>query len=177
MKKILIIGSGGAGKSTFARRLSVIVSVDVIHLDAFYWNPGWVETPQAEWRKIVEVLIARDSWIMDGNFSSTLDIRLKACDAVIFLDLSTRICLWRVITRMFKYRYRGRPDMAKGCRERFDLEFILWVWNYKRETRPKIVKLIETYAANKRVVWLQSKAEVESFLSSASVVRDRPDAS
>lgn len=85
MRKVLVIGSGGAGKTTFAKRLSKILNIEVIHLDALYWNPGWVETPELEWRKIVEGLIVRDSWIMDGNYSGTLDLRIKACDTVIIL--------------------------------------------------------------------------------------------
>src|SRR5262245_61476551 len=130
MKKILVVGSGGAGKSTFARRLSNILDIDVVHLDTHYWKPGWVGTPEGEWRDNIEALVERDSWIMDGNYSNTLDIRLKACDAVIFLDLATRVCLWRVIKRMVEYRNRKRPDLAEGCRERFDLDFLLWVWHY-----------------------------------------------
>jgi adenylate kinase family enzyme len=167
MRKILVIGSGGAGKTTFAKRLSSIVNIEVIHLDTLYWNPGWVETPTTEWRKTVEALVERESWIMDGNYSGTLDIRIEACDTVIFLDLATQICLWRVIKRAIQYRNRNRPDMADGCQERFDLKFIHWVWNYKKRTRPKIVKLIEENSGGKRVIWLQSNAEVERFLAAA----------
>jgi len=167
MRKVLVIGTGGAGKSTFARRLSKILNLEVIHLDAIYWNPGWVETPKIEWRKIVEGLIARDSWIMDGNYSGTLDLRFEACDTVVFLDIARRICLWRVIKRVMQYRNRTRPDMAEGCQERLDLKFVLWVWNYKKRTRPKIVKLIEESADGKKIVWLQSDGEVERFLAGA----------
>ncbi len=83
MRRVLVIGSGGAGKSTFARRLGDILQIDVIHLDTFYWRPGWVETPKPEWREIVLGLVQRESWIMDGNFSGTLEQRLEACDTVI----------------------------------------------------------------------------------------------
>src|SRR5688572_30960534 len=79
MKRILVIGSGGAGKSTFARRLGKILSIEVIHLDSIYWRPGWIETPKQEWKKRVEHLIAGDSWIMDGNYSGTLQLRFEAC--------------------------------------------------------------------------------------------------
>ncbi|MCI0389709.1 MAG: DNA topology modulation protein [Acidobacteria bacterium] len=164
MRKVLVIGSGGAGKTTFAMRLSNILNIEVIHLDALYWNPGWVETPKVEWRRTVEGLIARGSWIIDGNYSGTLDMRIGACDTVIFLDIARRICLWRVIKRVMQYRNRRRPDMAEGCQERLDLKFVRWVWNYKKRTRPKIVKLIEENADGKKVVWLQSDGEVERFL-------------
>jgi adenylate kinase family enzyme len=85
MKKVLVIGSGGAGKSVFARQLGQVLNIDVVHLDALYWHPGWAETPRAEWRKVIEGLVRRDAWIIDGNYSNTLDFRLEACDTVIFL--------------------------------------------------------------------------------------------
>jgi adenylate kinase family enzyme len=165
MKRILVIGSGGAGKSTFARRLGKILQIEIIHLDSLYWRPGWVETPKQEWKKRVEHLIARDSWIMDGNYSGTLELRFAACDTVIFLDMERIICLWRVIKRAMKYRNKSRPDMAQGCPERVTLEFILWVWNYKKRSRAKIVRVLNEKTQNKKVIWLRSDAEVERFLA------------
>lgn len=87
MRKILVIGCCGSGKSTFSRRLNEITKIDIIHLDKEYWNPGWVEPPKDEWKKLVETLIARDAWIMDGNYSGTLELRLHACDTMIYLDM------------------------------------------------------------------------------------------
>ena len=165
MRKILVIGSGGAGKTTFAKRLSDIIKIDVIHLDRLYWQPGWVETPKAKWRNIVEDLIKLDSWIMDGNYSGTLDIRIEACDTVIFLDLPPRICLWRVIRRAIEYRNRNRPDMAEGCQERISLEFLFWVWNYQKRTRPKIVELIQNNADGRRIFRISSNEDMERFLA------------
>jgi adenylate kinase family enzyme len=164
MKKILVIGSGGAGKSTFAKRLGAILNLEVIHLDSVYWRPGWVEPPKAEWRMTVEGLLARDSWIMDGNYSGTLDLRLEACDTVIFLDLPRLICLWRVVKRWRAYRNRSRLDVAEGCNDKLDLEFISWVWNYRTRSRPKIVGALNRSAQSKRVIWLRTPVEVERFL-------------
>jgi len=165
MKKVLVIGSGGAGKSTFAKRLSRILHIEVTHLDSLYWQPGWVETPKAAWRSKVKQLITQDSWILDGNYSGTLDIRIPACDTVIFLDLPPWLCLWRVIKRVAVYRNRTRPDMAAGCNERLSLEFLAWIWNYQRRTRPKIVELLRQSPESRRVIWLHSPAEVEKFLA------------
>jgi adenylate kinase family enzyme len=167
MKKVLVIGSGGAGKSTFARHLGKLLDIGVIHLDALYWHPGWIETPRAEWRKVLEELLRRDAWIIDGNYSNTLALRLEKCDTVIFLDIARPICLWRVLKRAILYRSRIRPDMAEGCRERLDLGFIRWVWSYNSRTRPQIIEILRESAQNQKVIWLRSQAEIKRFLTSA----------
>ena len=164
-----MIGSGGSGKSTFARRIGQLLNIEVIHLDTHYWNPGWVETPKAQWLRTVEELLRRDSWIIDGNYPGTLELRLKACDTVIFLDMSRPTCLWRVLKRLVLYRNTGRPDMTVGCTEKFNLEFIRWVWDYPRRTRPKVIRMLSENSGNKKVVRLRSRAEVERFLTDLRV--------
>ena len=99
MKRILILGCCGAGKSTFARALSEITGVDIIHLDQEYWNPGWIETSKGIWQKKVEELVKHDSWIMDGNYSGSLDIRLSRADTIIYLDRSTWTCFFEIIQK------------------------------------------------------------------------------
>lgn len=165
VRKILVIGSGGAGKSTFARRLGEMLGLEVIHLDTAYWRPGWTPTPKDEWARKVEELCRGESWVMDGNFSGTLEPRLDACDTVIFLDLPRTVCVWRVLKRAVMYRNTPRPDMAEGCREKFDLEFLLWVWNYPARSRPKVLALLEKYAEGKNIIRLRSAAEAERFLN------------
>lgn len=165
MRKVLVIGAGGAGKSTFARRLGKLLNLEVIHLDALYWHAGWVETPKGVWAERVAELVQREAWIMGGNYSGTFDIRLRACDAVVFLDMPRLVCLWRVLKRLLIYRNRSRPDMAAGCDEKFNLEFLLWVWNYPKRTRPKIIAWMRENAGSKKVVWLRSPAEAQSYLA------------
>jgi adenylate kinase family enzyme len=165
MKKILIIGSGGAGKSTFAQRLGPIVKLEVIHLDSLYWNSGWVEMPKDRWRTTVEELLERDSWIIDGNYGGTLDIRLEACDAVIFLDIPRLICLWRVLKRAALYRKEQRPDMAAGCPEKVSWEFVKYIWDYPRKRKPAILEKLKFYSRSKTVAILKSQREIENFLA------------
>jgi adenylate kinase family enzyme len=137
----------------------------VIHLDSLYWRAGWVEPAKDEWKAIVEEVLKRDSWILDGNYSGTLAMRYEACDTVILLDRAPLICLWRVIKRAVKYRQKRRPDMAEGCPERLTGEFLAWIWNYRKRTRPKVVRLMEENRQNKRVICLRSDAELERFLA------------
>ncbi len=119
--------------------------------------------PKPEWKRTVEELLTRKAWIMDGNYSGTFDMRLEACDTVIFLDLSRVICIRRLLKRAVLYRNRRRPDMAEGCQERLNWEFIKWVWGYRERTRPKFIKLLESSA--KQVIWLRSPTEVKKFLT------------
>jgi adenylate kinase family enzyme len=168
MNKILVIGSGGAGKSTFAKRLGAVLKLEVIHLDALYWSSGWVEMPKDEWRVVVEELLRRDSWIMDGNYGGTLDIRLGACDAVIFLDLPRLVCLLRVLKRRALYRKKSRPDMANGCDEKLNWEFLKWVWNYPSKKKPAVLEKLKRYSQTKSVIILRSDSEIESFFEELS---------
>jgi adenylate kinase family enzyme len=164
MKNVLVIGPGGAGKSTLARQLGNALGLEVLHLDKFYWKAGWIEPTKDDWRTTVEELISRESWIIDGNYSGTLAQRIQACDTIIFLDLSRFLCLWRIGRRRLTYRSVNRPDMADGCTERLNLEFFEWVFNYSRRSRPKVVKLIEANSSDKKIVWLKSRREVDSFM-------------
>ncbi|PYS89703.1 MAG: hypothetical protein DMF64_16925 [Acidobacteria bacterium] len=174
MRKILVIGSGGSGKSTFATRLGARLKLEVIHLDSCYWQAGWQETPKAEWQARVAELIAREAWIMDGNYSGTLELRLKACDTVVFLDLPRTLCLWRVVKRAVMYWGQPRPDMAAGCPERLTLEFVQWIWHYPRRTRPQVRALLQACARAKQIVHLRSRADVEKYL--ANVTNDSQSA-
>lgn len=165
MNKILVIGSGGAGKSTFAKRLGGNLKLKVIHLDSLYWSPGWVEMPKDKWRAIVEELVKGESWIIDGNYGGTLDIRLAACDGVIFLDVPRWICMGRVLKRVALYRKRRGPDMAAGCPEKVNLEFIKYIWDYPRTRKPAVVEKLKFYSHTKAVTILRTQAEIESFLA------------
>jgi adenylate kinase family enzyme len=164
MKRILIIGSGGAGKSTLAKQLGDRLQIDVVHLDALYWKPGWVETPKLEWQERVESLIQQEAWIIDGNYSSTIDVRLPASDTVIFLDFPRWLCLWRVIKRWWIYRTKTRPDMGSGCPEKLDWQFIQWVWNYSKRSRPAILAKLERVKHEKTVIVLRSPNCLRQFL-------------
>jgi adenylate kinase family enzyme len=165
MKRVVVIGSSGAGKSTFARRLGEKTELEVIHLDKLYWKPNWVEPEKGEWEKSLKNILKRDTWIIDGNFGGTIEMRIEACDTVIFFDLPRTVCVYRILKRVaFSYR-KTRPDMAEGCREKFDWEFIKWIWNYPKRSKPKVEALLERFKNEKTIIRLKSKKEIENFFA------------
>ena len=138
----------------------------MIHLDRHYWRAGWVEPEKDVWRTQVEGLLKGDSWIIDGNYSGTMDLRLAHCDTTIFLDFPRHLCTWRVLKRAFHYRGRSRPDLAEGCLEQIDLPFIKWTWNYPTRSRPKVLERLARVRTSARIVTLNTNRDVEEFLAS-----------
>jgi adenylate kinase family enzyme len=162
--KIMIIGCGGSGKSTLARKLHRITGLPLIHLDRLYWQPGWVETDKADWRKIMEEQTDRPAWIMDGNYGGTMDIRLEKADLIIFMDRSRWLCLYRILKRQLQYIGRTRPDMTEGCVERVSWEFVQYVYRYNDTRRPGILEKLEGYEKEKQVFILKNENQIKRFL-------------
>lgn len=166
MKKIAIIGSGGSGKSTLARRLGDITGLKVHHLDRLFWKSGWESITKEELKEKIYDIIAEESWIIDGNYSSTMEMRLEAADTVIYLDFSSLICLWGITKRRFMYAKKERPDIAAGCNEKLDWEFVRWVLTFRRRNRKNQLELMEKYKAGRDMIVLKNRRAVEDFVSS-----------
>lgn len=164
-KRIMVVGSGGAGKTTLAVNLGELTGLPVIHLDRHNWKPGWVSTPDDEWTEIVRGLVAADAWIIDGNYGSTLDMRARRCDTIIFFDFNRVVALWGAVKRAVLQRGRSRPDMAEGCPERLDLAFLKWIWSYNKVSRPKVLAAIEEAPKGALVITVHNRRQVRQFLS------------
>lgn len=163
MQRVAIIGCCGAGKSTLAR-IGHKTNIPVIHLDTYYWQPGWQETNSDRWIEIQQELVTSDRWIIDGNYGSTLDIRLAVADTIIWLDFNRYLCLGRVLKRYLKYTGKKRPDMAKGCPERLNWDFMLYVWNFPQH-RSKIIDRLIKYQSDQQIIILQNPRQVSNFLN------------
>jgi len=163
MKRIMIIGSGGSGKSTLANQLGRILEIPIHHLDFYFWKPGWIPTSDDEWDKFQENLIQKESWIIDGNYGRTLDIRMKRAEVIILLDFSRWITVYRVIKRRIKYHGKTRPDLNENCPESLNFEFIKWIWNFRKKKIPGIMEMIKKYQVRKIII-LKSPKQLKQLL-------------
>ncbi|KPM54126.1 adenylate kinase [Frankia sp. R43] len=164
-QRVLVVGSGGAGKSTLSRRLGELWELPVVHLDQHFWSPGWVEMPDDAWREVLTRLLGAPQWIMDGNYAGTLDLRLPAADLILFLDLPRRVTVPRVLWRRIRWHGRTRPDVRPGCPEHVTGEFLAWLWTYPRSGRVRLVTAITEADAWSRVVRLRSPRQVRRWLA------------
>ena len=163
MERILIIGCGGSGKSTLARQLGEKLNLPVVHLDKLFWKPGWVESSKEEIDAKIMEEISKPLWIMDGYFNRTMPVRIKYCDAVIYLDFSRFACLRGVAKRILTTYGKVRPDMGEGCPERIDWEFLKWVWNFNKNKREKYYRLLNETEGIEKIV-LKNRRAVKKFL-------------
>ena len=166
MKKVVVLGCSGAGKSTLSQALSHKTGVPVFHLDQLFWKPGWVQATHEELEQKILDVLSKESWILDGNLTSTARQRFEQADTVILLDYPTHICLFRVLKRIVRSYGRVRPDMADGCAERFDLAFLGYILTFRRKKSPDLYALIESYGKGKAVYVFRSPKETREFLLS-----------
>ena len=172
MERIMIIGCGGAGKSTLARQLGEITGLPVVHLDKLFWHPGWAESTKDEIdAKILEEM-QKPQWILDGNYNRTLPKRLEYCDTVIYLDFGRFACLMGVVKRVLTTYGTVRPDMAEGCPERFDWEFLQWVWNFNGKHREKYYRMLNETEGVEKIV-LKNRRAVKQFLKEVEAYGQR----
>ena len=164
-QRILIMGPSGAGKSTLARMLGEKLALPVTHLDALYWLPNWLAIDEDHFRDRIASAVAGETWIIEGNYSRTLDMRLPRAEALILLDLPRSVYFPRAIWRSIKNYGRVREDIGPGCKEQFDITFFReWVWRYP-ERRPKQMALMATLPSHVRSITLTSTQEVAAFLA------------
>jgi adenylate kinase family enzyme len=162
-KRILVLGPCGSGKTRLTRELSRILDLPAVHLDAEFWHPGWISTPQPEWRSKVASLIERDSWIMDGTYESTLDLRIPAAEAIIMVDRPRLSCIWGVIRRSMIYRNRPRPDAPPD--QPIDLAYLRYIWRYPVRTDALVRELIDRHGSQLPVIRLEKRKHVEALLA------------
>ena len=160
MKRIIVVGCPGSGKSVFSRELHEVTGIPLCHLDVLRWNPDRTFVSREVMLERLGPILASERWIIDGNYASTMELRLRACDTVIFLDYPTEVCVEGYLSR----RGIARPDMpwVEGADE-VDAEFLGFIRSYNREQRPEVFALLERYPDKRQIVF-QGRAEATAFL-------------
>jgi adenylate kinase family enzyme len=165
-RRVLVLGSSGAGKTHLSSRLGAILGLDVIHLDDHFWQPGYRPREEREWRKMVTEMTGRDSWIMDGTYERSLDLRIPRADAIVLLECHRMRCLGRVLRRQADGWIRSHLEQRHDGSDRFDANHIRYVWHYPTVTRPAVFADIGRYGRGKPVVLIDGPEGVGAFLSS-----------
>lgn len=165
MKKVLVLGCAGSGKSTFSSQLGQVAGLPVIHLDSIYWKPNWIASTEEEWDDTIDELLKLESYIMDGNYSRTLNKRLRDADVVFYFDMPRSLCIYRVIKRRILNHGRVREDMAEGCREKIDVEFLKWIWNFRKRNRGGILETLDQAKEQKQIYIIKKSKEAADYLA------------
>ncbi len=159
----MIIGSPGSGKSTLARHLRELLHIPAYHMDYIFWQPGWVPIKRKKLVEETKKLMEKDTWIIDGNYSATMDIRLQEADTIIFLHFSTMRCLYGITKRRLQYHKQTRPGLAAGCPEKLDWEFFQWVRKFNKRKAPHIYELLTKYPDKQQIIF-KNRSQLQKFL-------------
>jgi adenylate kinase family enzyme len=169
MRRIIVVGCQGSGKTSLSLALGRTLGLPVVHLDVLYWRPGWQASDTSSFRGRVAEAIAGDGWIVDGSFSGlAFDLTLARAEKLIVIERPRWLCLWRVLWRSAFQRRGTRTDLPEGCPEQFDFDLLKQVWRYNVDRRPRIEEERLRYGADVPVVRLGSDREIAAFVEANS---------
>ncbi len=167
MRKVIVIGCPGSGKSVFSRQLHAITGLPLYPLDLIRWRADKTFLPKEQMVEEVRKLVATDEWIIDGNYGATMELRMAHCDTIIFLDYPTEVCYEGIMAR----RGTARPDMPwVEPVDEVDPEFVDFVLQYNAVNRPIVLERIQKYADGREVYIFQGREEAAAFLDSVQTV-------
>ena len=169
MTRVLIIGCPGSGKSTFARALQEITQLPLVHLDMLFWNADRSTVSREVFWERLDAVLQKEQWIIDGNYSNTMERRMKACDTVFFLDYPMEVCLDGVKSR----RGQTRPDLPwieTGNDPDYE-EFLEFIKNFATDRRPQLLRLLEQYS-EKTIYHFTSREQAQEYLDERNIMRE-----
>jgi len=169
MRRVIVVGSQGSGKTSLALRLGEKLGLPVIHLDVLYWQPGWTPLDVESFRKRVAGAIAGDAWIVDGSFSGlAFDVTVARADTLVVIERPRWLCLWRVLWRSAFQRGGRRLDLPEGCPEMFDWSLLRQAWRWPTDRAPRIEAERLSYGPDVPVVRLGSDRAIAAMLAAAA---------
>jgi len=165
--RIAIIGCGGSGKSHLARELGKALGVAPVHLDGLYYDQDWKPLDKDQFAGLQRELVTAPRWVIDGNYASSLPIRLGAADAVIFLDLPARTCLRGIAQR--RLHHRGGQHASIGVYDRITWNFVRYIIGYRKRMAPRVRTLIAGHAGDAQVIILRSRRAMRRYLAGLAI--------
>ncbi len=160
MQRVIVIGCPGSGKSTFSKSLHNATGLPLYHLDMMNWNADGTNVPKCTFMERLHLVLEKESWIIDGNYGSTMELRMQFCDTVFFLDYPLDICIDGIKSR----KGRERTDIPCATLEDEDNEFMEFINNYNSVSRPVVMELLHKYS-HKRIIVFQDRSEANEYLS------------
>lgn len=163
-QKVLIIGSPGSGKSTLGKKLHKITQYPLYHLDVIWWRPNWTHISDEDFITEIKNITSTDKWIIDGQYSRNLEVRLEKADTVIFLDYKRDVCIRRILKRIIQHKRKERDDIFTGCPEKLDFSFLKWTWGYPEREKPKVYQYMRQYNNINWIVFKNTR-ELKKYLT------------
>lgn len=169
MQRVLVVGSPGSGKSMFAKKLSSIMDVPMVSLDALFWRSGWTPSEGADFDRRVTEATNAPHWVMEGNYLSHAGmLRRERADTVVWLDLPRMTCMIDVMIRTATGHGRVRPEMSPGCPERFDADFLHYVWTFRQKQRSQLARFLEGLRSDQILMRFTRRSEADRYLHDLS---------
>lgn len=162
--KIQICGYSGSGKSTFAKKLKEIYKIEILHLDTVHFSEGWVERSNEEMEIDVRKFMNQEDWIIDGNYTKVVPERFDECDQLFYFNFNRFTCLINAVKRYVKYRHKTREDIADGCIEKLDFEFIKWILYEGRKRRQHLWKKRIKEVYQEKAIFFKNQKQVNEYL-------------
>ncbi|GAA1273008.1 topology modulation protein [Planotetraspora silvatica] len=168
MRRVAVVGCGGSGKSYVARELGRLLGAPVTHLDGIFFDDEWNSLPPGKFEAAQREVVAARSWVVDGNYNSTLRVRLDACDTVVFMDVPTWAALWGIVSRQFRH---GAGQHSAGVYNRINVAVLRYVATYRRRMRPQVLTKIHEHGGHATVIRLTSRRRTRRWLEQVAAQR------